>query len=154
MGVVLERRLKQRPIKDPVMEAILNLLVTGAALNQEFDALYGQFGLTSSGFNVLRILHGQPDGHPRGEIGQRMVNPAPDVTRLIDRLERRGLVKRVRDKSDRRLSVTQITPQGIALMKKIEPAIQEYRGKKASRLSAAEWKKLSEWCERIYGAEA
>jgi DNA-binding MarR family transcriptional regulator len=153
MGAVLERRLKQRPIKDPVIEAILNLLVTGAALNQEFDALYGQFGLTSSGFNVLRILHGQPDGHPRGEIGQRMVNPAPDVTRLIDRLERRGLVKRVRDKGDRRLSVTQITFKGIALMEKIEPAIQEYRAKQASKLSATEWKKLSEFCERIYGAE-
>jgi DNA-binding MarR family transcriptional regulator len=153
MGVVLERRLKQRSLKDPVIEGILNLLVTGAALNEQFDALYGRFGLTSSGFNVLRILHGQPEGHPRGEIGQRMVNRAPDVTRLIDRLERRGLVKRVRDKTDRRLSVTQITAKGVALMERIEPAIQEYRAKMAPKLSGAEWKKVSELCERIYGSE-
>src|SRR5262245_44055265 len=153
MGVALERRLKQRSIDDPVIEAILNLLVTGAALNEQFDALYGQFGLTSSGFNVLRILYGQPEGHPRGEIGQRMVNRAPDVTRLIDRLERRGLVKRVRDKADRRLSITQITPKGMALMEKIEPAIHAYRAKKAPKLSGAGWKKLSELCERIYGSD-
>ena len=153
MGVALERRLKQRPIKDPVIEGILNLLVAGAALNEQFDALYGRFGLTSSGFNVLRILYGQPKGHPRGEIGHRMVNRAPDVTRLIDRLERRGLVKRVRDKADRRLSVTQITPKGVALMQKIEPEIEEYRARMSPKLSVAEWKKLNEFCERIYGSE-
>src|SRR5262245_20749828 len=153
MGVALEHRLRQRPIKDPVIEGILNLLVAGAALNEQFDALYARFGLTSGGFNVLRILYGQPEGHPRGEIGQRMVNRAPDVTRLIDRLERRGLVRRVRDKADRRLSLTQITTKGVALMERIEPAIQEYRAKLAPRLSGGEWKKVSELCERIYGIE-
>src|SRR4030095_4127673 len=153
MGIVLQRRLKQRPLKDPVIEGVLNLLVTGAVLNEQFDALYGRFGLTSSGFNVLRILHGQPDGHPRGEIGQRMVNRAPDVTRLIDRLERRGLVKRVRDKTDRRLSVTQVTAKGVALMERIEPAIQEYRAKMAPKLSGADWKQISELCETIYSNE-
>src|SRR5262245_1947147 len=153
MGVALERRLKQRPIKDTVIEGILNLLVAGAALNEQFDALYARFDLTTSGFNVLRILYGQTEGHPRGEIGQRMVNRAPDVTRLIDRLERRGLVKRVRDKADRRLSVTQITPKGVALMQKIEPEIEEYRARMSPKLSVAEWKKLNEFCERIYGSE-
>ena len=153
MGVALERRLKQRPIKDPVIEGLLNLLVAGAALNEQFDALYGRFGLTTSGFNVLRILYGQPEGHPRGEIGQRMVNRAPDVTRLIDRLARRGLVKRVREKADRRLSVTQITPKGVALMQKIEPEIDEYRSRMSPKLSVAEWKKLSEFLERIYANE-
>jgi DNA-binding MarR family transcriptional regulator len=153
MGVALERRLKQRPYKDPVTEGIMNLLVTGAALNEQFDVLFGQFGLTSSAFNVLRILRGEPEGHPRSEISQRMVNRAPDVTRLIDRLARRGLVRRVRARSDRRLSVTRITPKGLALLERIEPALTKHRERTAPRLSLAEWQQVSELCERIYGTK-
>src|SRR5262245_6266883 len=100
MGAALQRRLHMRPIDNPVVEGMLNLLVTSALLTQRAEAEYAKFGLTTSTYNVLRILRGSPDGLPRGDIGQRMVNPAPDVTRLIDRLTRRGLVRRLRTKSD------------------------------------------------------
>jgi DNA-binding MarR family transcriptional regulator len=153
VGRALERRLKQRPLKDPVIEAILNVLVSSAALNEQFDALYGRFGLTSSAYNVLRILRGEPEGHPRGEIAERLVNRAPDVTRLIDRLARRGLVRRVRTRTDRRLSVTRLTPKGVELLDAIEPAIEQYRATMAGRLSVAEWKQLSRLCEHVYGNE-
>lgn len=96
MGRGLQQRLKMRAIENPVVEGMLNLLVTGALLNQRGDAEYARFGLTTSAYNVLRILRGSPDGLPRGEIALRMVNPSPDVTRLIDRLARRGLVRRLR----------------------------------------------------------
>ena len=69
MGTALERRLKMRPLRDPVVEGMLNLLVTGALLNQQAETRFGQFGLSTSGYNVLRILRGSPDGLPRGEIG-------------------------------------------------------------------------------------
>ena len=150
MGAALERRLKQQPLKDPVSEGILNLLVTAAVLNEQFDALFGQFGLTSSAFNVLRILRGKPEGQPRGEIARRMVNRAPDITRLIDGLARRGLVRRVRGRADRRLSVTLITPKGAALLARIEPAYADYQRNLAATLSVAEWQQLSRLCERIY----
>ena len=151
MGDVLERRLKMRSIKNPVVAGMLNLLVTGAFLNQQYDALFGQFGLTTSAYNVLRILRGSPDGLARGEIGARMVNPSPDVTRLIDGLARRGLVRRTRARSDRRLSVAQITPKGMALMDRVEVDNGQYRARLASLLSEAEWRQLSQLCERIYG---
>jgi MarR family transcriptional regulator, 2-MHQ and catechol-resistance regulon repressor len=151
MGVVLERRLKMRTIKNPVVAGMLNLLVTGAFLNQQYDALFGQFGLTTSAYNVLRILRGAPDGLARGEIGARMVNPSPDVTRLIDGLARRGLVRRTRARGDRRLSVAQITPKGIALMGRVEVDNGQYRARLASLLSETEWRQLSQLCERIYG---
>lgn len=154
MGTALQRRLKMRPINDPVVEGLLNLLVTGAALNQKAEAEYARFGLTSSAYNVLRILRGSPDGLPRGEIAQRMVNPAPDVTRLIDRLARRGLVRRQRGRTDRRLSLTRITPKGEALMEEAEAANHAQRAALAGRLSATEWRQLSGFCERIYGNHA
>jgi DNA-binding MarR family transcriptional regulator len=99
----------------------------------------------------LRILRGTPAGHPRGEIAERMVNRAPDMTRLIDRLARRGLVRRTRSRSDRRVSLTRITPKGIALLERVEPANTALRGRLASRLSAADWRQLSALCERVYG---
>jgi DNA-binding MarR family transcriptional regulator len=151
MGVALERRLKMRPLRDPVVEGMLNLLVTGAALNQQAEVLFGRFGLTASAYNVLRILRGSPEGLARGEIGQRMVNPSPDVTRLIDRLARRGLVRRMRVRSDRRLSLTRITEKGRALLDRAEAANVEQRTVLAARLSEAEWRQLSELCERVYG---
>ena len=153
MGAALERRLKMRSIDDPVVEGMLNLLVTGAVLTQQSEALFGQFGLTTSAYNVLRILRGSPEGLSRGEIGQRMVNPSPDVTRLIDGLARRGLVSRFRARADRRLSLTRITPKGIALVARVDPANAEQRASLASRLSADEWRQLSALCERVYGPD-
>ena len=151
MGAALERRLKMRALHDPVVEGMLNLLVTGAALNQQGETSFGQFGLTTSTYNVLRILRGSPDGLPRGEIAQRMVNPSPDVTRLIDRLARRGLVRRMCTRIDRRLSVTCITTKGIALLDRAEVANREQRAHLATRLSESEWRQVSALCERIYG---
>ena len=154
MGEALERRLKMRRLDDPVVEGMLNLLVTGFTLFRQSEARFGQFGLTPSAYNVLRILKGSPDGLPRGEIAQRMVNPSPDTTRLIDRLARRGLVRRLRSRSDRRLSLTRITPKGIAQLDRAETANLEQRAHLASRLSESEWRQLSALCERVYGLEA
>jgi DNA-binding MarR family transcriptional regulator len=154
MGIALQRRLKMRPIENAVVEGMLNLLVTAASITQQSETLFGQFGLTSSAYNALRILRGSPDGLPRGEIAQRMVNPSPDVTRLIDRLARKGLVRRMRPRSDRRISLTQITPKGLALLDRAEAANLEQRTYLASRLSDAEWRQLSALCERVYGEKA
>lgn len=151
MGAALERRLKMRPVRDPVVEGMLNLLVTGALLNRQSEALFGQFGLSTSAYNVLRILRGSPDGLPRGEIGVRMVNQSPDVTRLIDGLARRGLVRRMRARTDRRLSLTRITDKGVALLERAEAANVEQRAQLAARLPEREWRELSRMCERIYG---
>lgn len=136
-------------MKDPVAEGVTTLLVAGAALGAELDALYARFGLTSSGFEVLRVLKQDPSGQPRGAIAQRLISRAPDVTRLVDRLERQGLVKRVRSKSDRRLSVTRLTPRGADLVARIEPVVEEYRRAIASKLSATEWRELTRLCQRI-----
>ena len=142
-----------RAIGDPIVEGMLNLLVIGGLLNRRAEAAYAKFGLTTSAYNVLRILRGSPEGLPRGEIGQRMVNPAPDVTRLIDRLIRRGLVRRQRAKRDRRLSLTRITPKGLVLVEQAEAANDAQHRALDGRLSASEWRQLSALCERLYAEE-
>lgn len=153
MGEALQRRLKMRPLSDPVIEGMLNVLVTAAKIQEQAESEFGQFGLTSTAYNVLRILRGSPDGLPRGEIAVRLVHPSPDVTRLIDRLARRGLVRRLRDRHDRRVSLTRITPKGLALVEQAEAANRAQRTLLASRLSADEWRTMSALCERIYGED-
>lgn len=131
------------------MDAVTCVLATAAELRSELDAIYRQFALTSTGFTVLSILRDEPGGYPRRVIAQRLISRAPDVTRLIDRLERQGFVKRSRTRVDRRLSVTRITPKGVALVAKAEPALDEFRAKMAPKLAPAEWHELSRLCERL-----
>src|SRR5688572_22623095 len=96
--------------------ALVAMLVTAGVLERELDAACQEEGITHDQYNVLRILRGAPsEGHPRGEISSRMINRAPDVTRMIDRLSRRGLVARGWHPENRRLSMTTITKEGRAL---------------------------------------
>jgi len=110
----LRREIKQlRPFRSREEEALLNVLRTADKLNQRLAAALKPFDLTPSQYNVLRILRGSGDGGRRcGEIAERLVAHDPDVTRLLDRLERAGLVSRTRDRDDRRVVRTRITAEG------------------------------------------
>jgi DNA-binding MarR family transcriptional regulator len=154
VGRVLSRRLKQAKFESHVHEAVLNLLVASAHVRQLVDEAVGTHQLTQAQFNVLRILRGaHPGGYPRREIATRMIDRAPDVTRLIDRLERRGLVERTRSDADRRQSITVITGKGLDLLARVDPLVAATQRAIAGRLSAADLRQLSRICERIYGDE-
>src|SRR5215470_9090161 len=110
MGEALKKRLKQARFEDSVQEAMLNLLVAASHIRERTEQMCLRHNITSAQYNVLRILRGaHPEGYPRCEIATRMVEKAPDVTRLIDRLQQQGLVERVRSEEDRRHSLTKIT---------------------------------------------
>ena len=81
-------------------------------LSRGFAPLLKAEELSSTQYNVLRILRGAPEGLPCGEIGNRMITRDPDITRLLDRLEKRGLVSRCRETKDRRMVLTRITDKG------------------------------------------
>jgi DNA-binding MarR family transcriptional regulator len=81
--------------------------------------------LSSTQYNVLRILRGAPDGLPCGEIGSRMITRDPDITRLLDRLEKRGLISRHRETKDRRMVMARITPEGIQLLSQMDEPVRE-----------------------------
>jgi DNA-binding MarR family transcriptional regulator len=152
VGDILKRRIKQTRFESPAQEAMLNLLVAAGHVRQLVGAACEVFGITQAQYNALRILRGAyPDGYPRGEIASRLVERAPDVTRLIDRLERRSLVERTRSDTDRRLSLTRITRQGLDLLRRMDPRIQEIQKRFGASVSSRDLRDLSRICEQIYG---
>lgn len=154
MGDALKKRLKQSSFESEAQEALLNVLVAANYLHQSINYMCASFGITHTQYNVLRILRGvYPNGHPRSDIICRMIEQAPDVTRLIDRLEKQGLVERVRSESDRRLSIARITQKGLDLLERTTPQITRFDGTLQNKLSVEECQTLSALCEKIYADE-
>ncbi len=155
MSKVLQERLQTKRVSPPEEEALLNLLVAAGHMRERFDQICAEHGLTGAQYNVLRILRGGPDGGTaRCEVAERMVERAPDVTRLVDRLEKQGLVERFRCQEDRRLSLACVTAKGLELLERIDPAMARAGREFGERLGEADCRELSRICERIYGPEA
>ena len=115
---------QERPFASPEEEAFLNLLRTSDALHRAFQRRTRAFGVTSTQYNVLRILRGaQPNGLTCAAIGVRMITAEPDITRLLTRLKALKFIKQRRDRDDRRVVWTQITDPGLELLKAMDPEI-------------------------------
>lgn len=152
MGEALKQRIKQARFESPVQEALLNLMVATDHVRTRLDRLCAGHSITHGQYNVLRILRGvYPEGHPRGEIASRLLERAPDVTRLVDRLERQGLVGRDRSADDRRLSITRITRKGLRLLDKMSPQLEALFAGFGKRLTRRDARDLSRICEDLYG---
>ncbi len=100
--------------------------------------------LSATQYNVLRILRGAPQGLPCGEIANRMVTRDPDITRLLDRLEKRELISRSRETKDRRMVMAQITPAGLKLLAGLDAPIQEVHRKQLGQLGQERLRALAE----------
>ena len=124
----LQAELKQRvPFRSREQEAYLSLLRTSDALQASVEARLREFGLTGTQYNALRILRGaEPEGLPCSEIGERMITRDPDITRLLNRLEKRGLVARVRAKADRRVIYGRITAAGLKLLREMDEPVEKH----------------------------
>jgi DNA-binding MarR family transcriptional regulator len=146
----IQSRLEQRAFSGDADATVVSVLVAADHLDQQLAAVITGYGLTADQYNVLRILRGvHPDGHPRHEIARRMIHRAPDVTRMLDRLLKRKLITRVRDPDDGRLSVARITPAGLALLKRIDPEVEEAQQRATAMLTPAERKELVRLCDRL-----
>lgn len=143
---------QQKPFPTLEAEAYLNLLRTTESLRQGLEALLKQAGLSPSQYNVLRILAGSPDGLPCTEIGNRMVNRDPDVTRLLDRLEKRGLVLRTRHAGDRRVIITCITTSGIELLQQLRQPVLDLQKRQLGHMNQADLRQLIELLEQVRSA--
>ena len=115
----------KRRVGSPEEAAFLELMRTTDMLSRGFAPLLKAEELSSTQYNVLRILRGASEGLPCGEIGTRMITRDPDITRLLDRLEKRGLVSRCRETKDRRMVLTRITNEGLALLAQLDEPVQE-----------------------------
>src|SRR4051812_14647718 len=125
MGQNIQTEIKQRkPFTCREEEVFLNILRTSDQLMRGLAEVLKTADLSATQYNVLRILRGAvPDGLACGEISERMVTRDPDITRLLDRLEKRGLVARSREKADRRVVTARIADAGLELLKKLDETV-------------------------------
>ena len=103
----------------------LELLRTSDLLTRALAPVLKAEDLSSTQYNVLRILRGAGGPLPCSEIANRMITRDPDITRLLDRLDARGFVSRIRDTEDRRTVLARITPQGLRMLTRLDEPIQE-----------------------------
>src|SRR5258708_10853458 len=100
--------------------------------------------LSGQQYNVLRILRGSPEGLPCGEIASRMITRDPDITRLRDRLEKRGLISRCRETKDRRMVMARITPEGLKLLARLDEPVEAAHRKQLGHLGRERLRALTE----------
>ncbi len=125
-GKILKELQQSKPFRHLEEEVFLNLQRTADALMQEITDILKPFGLSPTQYNVMRILRGAGEaGITCKEIGARMITRDPDITRLLDRLERRHLVTRNRAKEDRRFVSIHITNEGLSLLKELDDPIAQ-----------------------------
>lgn len=116
--------------------AYLALQTLAVRLHDDTEGLFKGEGLSVTQFNVLRILRGAGDQPLTcGDIAQRLLNKDPDVTRLLDRLDKQGLVERVRNEQDRRVVLTRLSPQGRALVDRFDAPLAALHHQQFEHLS-------------------
>jgi DNA-binding MarR family transcriptional regulator len=140
----IRSEIKQtKPFSGLEEEAFVSLMRTADRLQQEVTALLKEHGLSPTQFNALRILRGAgADGLPCSEVGERMISHDPDITRLLDRLERRGLVRRSRGQEDRRVIMACITPAGLDAIKPLDRPMEEYHRRSMKHIPKTQLKSL------------
>jgi len=135
---------KTRPVPCLEEAVFLDLLRTSDVLSRRLAHVLKNEDLSSNQYNVLRILRGAPEGLPCGEIGSRMITRDPDITRLLDRLEKRGLISRCRETKDRRMVLTRISPEGLKLLARLDEPVQEAHREQLGHLGRERLRALAE----------
>jgi DNA-binding MarR family transcriptional regulator len=136
VGKSIQSEIRQtKPFSNLEDEALVALELTADRLQWRFSEMLKPHGLSPTQYNALRILRGAKDeGRSCSEIAERMVNRDPDITRLVDRLERRGLVVRSREDRDRRVITTRITHAGLELLEALNRPVEEFNHTMLSHL--------------------
>jgi MarR family transcriptional regulator, 2-MHQ and catechol-resistance regulon repressor len=139
---------KKRPFDSPGQEAMLNLLRTNDQFQNRFGRLFREFGLTSSQYNVLRILRGEGKPMPCQEIADRMIQVVPAMTGLLDRLEKQGLSTRERCSEDRRVIYVELMEKAKELLSQMDDPVSDLHERLIGHLKSTELKELSRLLEK------
>ncbi|PSQ90163.1 MAG: MarR family transcriptional regulator [Bacteroidetes bacterium QS_8_64_10] len=146
----LSDHIKQDSFASPAQKALLNVLVTHSWLTSELSATMNEHGVTLAQYNVLRILRGShPERLTCSEVGQRLLERTPDVTRLLNRLEREDLISRRRAEHDGRCVEVGITPRGLDLINGMEDDVRATQERLTQHLSPDEHEALSNLLETM-----
>jgi DNA-binding MarR family transcriptional regulator len=134
---------KALPFDSPEQEAYLNIVRTASILGEGFARLFAAHGLSESAYNALRILRGAGErGRMCQEIGGQLVSRVPDVTRLVDRLERDGFVERRRGERDRRAVYVVITGRGLGVLAALDEPVRNLHGLQLGHIGAQDLARL------------
>ena len=123
-------------------QVFINVMRTSDLLARGMEPVLKAAEVSPTQYNVLRILRGAPEGLPCGEIGSRMISRDPDITRLLDRMEKRGLVSRCRETRDRRMVLTRITEAGLNLVSKLDAPVLDAHALQLGHLGQQKLKTL------------
>ena len=140
----MDRSTKVRPEGSAEEAAYLDLLRTADVLTRGAIGVLKAEELSITQYNVLRILRGSPQGLTCGEIASRMITRDPDVTRLLDRMEKRGLISRFRESRDRRLVLARITSEGLKLVNRLDEPVQKIHRKQLGHMGKDRLQALAE----------
>lgn len=150
MGTLQKEIQQQRPFRSPSQEAAIGLMRTTDRIRRTFSAVVEPFGITLQQYNVLRILRGAgDDALPTLELARRMIEATPGITRLLDRLETKGLVSRARCPQDRRQVLCRIAPAGLALLARLDEPMNHADEAALAGLGRADQERLIELLDRL-----
>jgi DNA-binding MarR family transcriptional regulator len=140
----VNRSTKARREASAEEAAFLDILRTADVLTRRAEWLLKAENLSLTQYNVLRILRGAPEGLPCGEIASRMITRDPDVTRLLDRMEKRSLISRARESRDRRLVLARLTPEGLKLVDRLDEPVLKIHRKQLGHMGKGQLQALAE----------
>jgi DNA-binding MarR family transcriptional regulator len=152
----LQREIRQRrPFPSVSQEGVVSVMRTADLFRRQMAALVEPFGITVQQFNVLRILRGGgPDGLPTLEVGARMVEVTPGITRLLDRLEAKDLVRRQRCPKDRRQHLCWVTQKGLDVLASLDEPVVRQSQEALKGLSRDEQSALVRLLDQVRAAHA
>ena len=148
----IEKDISQRKFKTEYQKAMINLIFTHNWMMERMKLFFEQADLTPQQFNILRILRGAGQPLSTLQIRQRMLDKMSDTSRIVDRLIKKGLVKKVVCKSDRRLVDVSITEKGLKLLEKLDDAQDDLDGI-INNLSEPDAKQLNKLLDKIRNSE-
>ena len=151
----IQTEIKQTKPLTPEQEVLLTIQRTADSFERRVSEVLKPHGISGTQYNVLRILRGAgKDGLPCGAIAERMVTRDPDITRLLDRLDKMGFIGRERSQKDRRVVTTTITEAGLKLLKQLDKPVQELGQSLVRNLSKTQMQQLVELLDLARQVEA
>jgi uncharacterized lipoprotein YddW (UPF0748 family)/predicted transcriptional regulator len=146
--MALENEINQRKFRNEYQKARINIVYTYNWLSEKVSSIFVEYDVTQQQFNILRILRGEGSALSTMQIRQRMLDKMSDTSRIVDRLLKKGLVKKSPNAVDRRLVDVVITPKGKKLLEKMDP-FEDYADKIMNNLSEEEAKTLNHLLDKM-----
>ena len=146
----LGKLAKKRRFDSPEQQVYLSLWRSYDRLRAIEEALFNRWNLTAQQYNVLRLLEAKhPEAIPTLQLSSKLISRAPDITRMLDKLETQGWIRRDRSSEDRRAVLVALTPKGLALVKEMASSVKQMHVAQVGHLTVDQPRSLLELLEVV-----